>query len=525
MLLQFLPLIVVMAKKQLSMSRILLFVTFAICISTLFVVDDFNSGFYGAVVENGTGIMPRMRASAQLIAYGNTGRLAVLDYHGEYFLEFTTVHFLSTTAGLDYTLTYFFMVRILAVLLWSLLFVWSCSMISVSKQRLWIPLMAASIMLANQSYNHEISFGPVLLLGFYLMVQKRRSRISTFVTLFMVVGILLASFRETQLLGLMSLIALLVTTWKKTGTTTNPGLLPTRMSFNLLLLIFSFTRTFLLTSEAYAGSYFNYFSRLVDSMLAMIRGSISIRQPILTTVASLQNPLDMTIGTLSFLFAAIFLVAIAIMSARLIMKRNLDSFSLAICLAFIVTLIVPVGAYLVTKTQGTGPLSDFGSATTLARSLAPLAILAIVPHFQDNGKLRIPLKKFFVVFFTIYLSLNLVFVPFLFLRGDTKSTYDMVRNAGDISEYTIVGNHLFKFVTSYVTAESKIRILSPGSGFLAHYELLPLQFEMNEKIEIGFVNLTLDSRIYDNGLFNVSETQHQPSTVFLNELEVVAAPQ
>lgn len=520
MLLQFLPMILVLTNAKLSRSKILLFLAFAICISTLFIVDDFNTGFYGAVIDDNSNTMPRMRASAHLMAYNDTGRLVVLDYHGEYFLEFALVHFLSKVSGLNYVFTYFFTVRILAIVLWSILFVWSGSMIAGSWRKMWLFLLASSIMLASQSYNHEISFGPILLVLFYVVAQKQRNRGSTLTTFLVIIGIMLASFRETQLLGAISLVAVFTILWKKTGERAAPRLPLPQTSFCLLIAMLSFTRTFVMASLIYPGTYIHWFSALVDSAFEVFRGGISLQKPILTTLEGVQNPVDKAITPISVFFAVGSLVVMALLLARLVTKRNLDRFSLAISLVFIIALAIPMSAYGVEKITGAGPIHDFGSATALVRSLAPLAVIIVSTYFRDIGKSHFPFKKLLSLLLMICLSLNLFFSPFLFLRKEAKSTYDMLQISGDMSEYTILGNHLYEFVTLRISTEYSIRILSPSTGFLQHYDLLPLRYRIGGNVGTGSMDLTLESRIYDNGIFTGSTSVSETSTIFLDELEL-----
>lgn len=517
MLLQFVPLLIIINTIKLSRSKSLLFLTFAICISTLYIVDDFNTGFYGAAVDYKTGIVPRMRTSAHLIAYGDSGRLLSLDYHGEYFLEFVLVHFLSEIVGLNYIFTYFFVIRALAIIIWAVLFVWSSTLVRGSGRRLWILLLASSIMLANQSYNREMSFAPVLLLVFYLTARKQRYWSFTFLALLVGFATLLASFRETQLLGLVSLITLCVIPWNKIRRNIHykPSAAPT--SFNATILVLVFARTFLLTSQEYFRGYANRLFALIDQIWAVLKGSWALQEPLLVTLEGVQNPLDRDLALMSVIFAVSLLVLIAILSIRLVLKQGLDPFSLAISSAYVIALFIPISAYIVQKVTGSGPMHDFGSITVLARSLAPLAVLVIVPYSQNIRRRHFPAKKSLLILVMVYLSLTLIYASFIFSRKETKSSYDMLRVSGDSSEYAVLGNHMYEFVISYVPPESGIRILSPATGFLQHYYFLPLQYVTNKQIETGAMSISLESKIFDNGIFTVSNSIHHTSIIFLNE--------
>lgn len=507
MLLQFLPLLLVINSRVLSRSRILLFLTFAICISTLYVVGDFGLGFYGAAVDNKTGLFPRMRNPTQLMVYRDSGKLVFVDFHAEYFLESVCVHFLSEVTGLNYILTYFFIIRALAITIWSFLFVWSSDLVGGSRRRVWMLLLAASIILANQGYNDEMSFGPVLLLFFYLVARKQQSRSLTPIAILAVSGILLASFRETLLLGMISVIALCVNLWNKTSKGSQPKFSVARTPINVVFLIFVFARIFLLTSQEYLGGYILRVYLIIDRLWAVLNGSWTLKQPLLVTFGRIHNTLDTSIALLSTIFALSMLVLIAVLAIGFIFKRRLDPFSLAISTAFIVALSIPVSAYLTQKFTGYAAIYDYMTATFFPRSLAPLAVLAMTFYSQKIKRRQFRARKPLFMLVTVFLSLTIVFAPFIFSRKEVKSSYDMLRVFGDTSEYTVLGNSEYEFVLSHLLIQSRIVVLSPVQGFIQHFLVMPLSYTTGKQIayaESGVAAPVFANRIFDNALFTTS---------------------
>jgi len=513
MIFQFLPLLIVINSTEFSSKRNLLFLTFAICLSTLYVIDDFTTGFYGAVVDYKVGIVPRMRASAHLMAYKDTGSLVSLDYHADYFLEFVLVHFLSEVAGLNYVLTYFFIIRLIMIIVWSLVFVWSSTLVKDSKRRLSVLLLAGSILLANQGYNYEVSFAPVLLLLFYITVRKQNNRNLVVVSFFIVISILLASLRETLLLGLVSLIALCVIPLGKKSKGKHSESFSSNIA-NAMFLTLMFARIFLFASLEYFQGYVNRILNLINSIAAILKGGWGFQEVHLTTLESIHNPFDANIAFLSVVFALSILILMAFLSASFVLKKDHDFFSLALSITYLLALFTVISAYAVTKVTGSG-IRDFSSATVLARSLLPLTVVAIIPYFQNMKKFNLLAKKPLLVVATIYLSIALIFAPFIFSRREVRSSYDMLRVSGDDSEYTILGNSMYEFIISNIPVESRIRILSPSSSFLQHYYLLPLQYNMGKQIETGAVNIPIQNKIFDNSIFTIFTYD---TTFFLNEL-------
>jgi len=207
------------------------------------------------------------------------------------------------------------------------------------------------------------------------------------------------------------------------------------------------------------------------------------------------------------------LILMAFLSARFILKKDHDFFSLAISITYLLMLFTVISAYAVTKVTGSG-IRDFSAATVLARSLLPLTVVATIPYFQNMKKFNLLAKKPLLVVATIYLSIALIFAPFIFSRRETRSSYDMLRVSGDHSEYTILGNSMYEFIISNIPVESRIRILSPSSSFLQHYYLLPLQYRMSKQIETSAVNVPLESKVFDNSIFIIST--YDASAFFLN---------
>ena len=506
MLFQFLPLIAIINSHKLSENKCLLFLAFAMCISTLYLVDDFQTGFYGAAVNYESGIVPRMRTSAHLMAYQGAGKLVFLDYHAEYFLEFVVVHFLSEVAGIDYILIYLSAVRVVAIVMWSILFVWASSRIRRPHRQIWYVILASLILMASQGYNYEVSFAPILFLTFYMiLVAKRYTYGLMTCALLVAVATMLASFRETLLIALIFLIALFMI--PLSGRIKSPRFRLTSVppSFVFVLFVMACGRVFQFSSNYYVESYINRLLELIYSIQMALKEEMMFREEPLITVWGIGNPLDRMIALVSVISAISLLSLLAIISIRVLLrKRNFSPLSFAVLAVYVLSLAVPVSSYMAGRIVGVGTIRDFSAWTILARSMAPLVVLTITPHFTIGGETSTRMRKLLIVFAMIYLSLTMIFAPFWFLRGEVKSSYDILRVPGDSNETVVASNGAINFITSRITSKATIAV-SPESRFFKLYYLLPLKYRIGEDRVILEVKGAREiANVYDNGRYVIT---------------------
>ncbi|MEM1510793.1 MAG: hypothetical protein QW096_13080 [Thermofilaceae archaeon] len=505
MLLQFLPLIVVLSKQTLLRSKGLLFLTFGVCVSTLFIVNDFASGFYGSISDYKSGLMPRMRASAHLMAYQDTGRIVILDFHAEYFLEYIIVHFLSEITGVNYILVYAFPVRLLHIVLWALVFTVACSRIlSKNPMRLWFLLIASSFLVANQGYNYEISLAPLALLMFFLLANRERRWHNSVDMILMMLTVLLASFRETLTLAIISIIAL-AANLIYIASYLLPQNIPYRtrlQPFILIMAVMSFARTFIFSTMYYFESYANMFFSLIRSIQQALIKGLTVEKGVLSTILTIKNPVDRAIDMMSAISMLLLLTALALASLIYIIYRRPANFLLtATLMAYILVYTIPLAQYGVNLMLGYGV--DFASSTTLARSLAPLVALAFAyyayyPLNSHSKAERMNSRQLMYAALLILLSVTIMFAPLVFMaRGEIKSGYDELRIKGP-AELIINGNGLYKFVVAHRELNS-IVMLDPSSRFLELYYLLPLNYETGRLARLGA--LPMMNIIYSNGVF------------------------
>ncbi|MEM4004200.1 MAG: hypothetical protein QXM43_01040 [Desulfurococcaceae archaeon] len=504
MLLQFLPLIIVLSKQTLVRSKGLLFLTFGVCVSTLFIVNDFASGFYGSISDYKSGLMPRMRASAHLMAYQDTGRIVILDFHAEYFLEYIIVHFLSEITGTNYILVYALPVRLLHIVLWALVFTITCSSIlSKNPMRLWLLLIASSFLVANQGYNYEMSLAPLALLMLFLLVNKERRWYNSMDVILMMLTVLLASFRETLTLAITSIIALAANLIYIAYLP--PQNLPYRIRlqpFILIMAVMSFARTFIFSTTYYFESYANMFFSLIRSIQQALIKGLTVEKEGLSTILTIRNPVDRAIDMMSAISMLLLLTALALASLIYIIYRRPANFLLtATLMAYILVYTIPLAQYGVNLMLGYGV--DFASSTTLARSLAPLVALvfAYYPlnfHSRSEGMNG---RQLVYTALLIFLLVTIMFAPLVFMaRGEIKSSYDELRIKGP-TELIISGNGLYKFVVAHREPNS-IVMLDPSSRFLELYYLLPLNYATDGLARLGALPIT--NMIYSNGVFSAA---------------------
>ena len=515
MLLQFAPLIITMCNRRLSRNRLLLFAAFAICINTLYIVSDFQDGVYAATVASNSGLMPRMRVSAQMMAYKDLGRLVYLDYHAEYFLEFLMVHFVSEVAGLNYVLAYMFIIRVFSIISWSVLFLWASNIMTKTHphRQLWLLLLALSILLANQGYNAEVSFGPLLLLTLYLiLVSRPLSKEFTLSALMVVMATLLASFRETLIFASICLVAVLIS--RVMGRIRPSSSLTRAPSLILVLLVLFLGRVFQFSSYFYIESYINKLLALGKAFQnALSEGFVLKGQP-LVTVTSIVNPIDRSLALISVVSSLSFMFFLVILSLRHLLRgRNFDALSFSILFVQVLALGIPVSGYVPLIIAGSGSMLDFSSSTVLARSLAPLVVLTITSyHLRNKNRknARIKMTKYLTFLGLIYLSFSIAFAPFWFIREEVKSSYDMVHIVGDRNEYVVTSTGTYNFITSDLTQSEKITISPSGLPRVIHFFLLyyglPLEYRLGKdrviltKTPMGVPR----GGIYDNGRYTLA---------------------
>jgi len=448
-----------------------------------------------------------MRTSAELLAYSETGHLTCLDYHAEYFLEFVLVHFLSEVMGFNYILVYFFATRIFAVLLWAFLFFWSKRIMEEKRSSYAILLLiASSMLLAGQSYNLETSFAPILFVMFFVMMFSGVNRNKAVCMFILVVGIMFASFRETLMLCITSLVAIFSSLFMRN----NGSLILRRNNKTLTSLLaasylISAARIFQFSSISYFATYKDWFVSLINSIGDILK-EFSIRSKFLETITTISNPIDRSIALISvvstlFLMTSLAFLGLVVMISQL-KRRVLWSALFGIIFTYLLAFSFEIAAYGVLKILGTGPLRDFSSATVLVRTMIPVVVFAIFP-FIGTEKGRKRFSRLFNFIVVTGLIMILVFSPFLFARKEVKSSYDMLKMPLDQNEITLYSNNLFNFLVSH--APKKVWILvDPSASFFRGYYFLLVQYKIGIKMPQGSLESILQSVVFDNGLYGIS---------------------
>ncbi|MHA1834225.1 MAG: hypothetical protein ACTSV7_09545 [Candidatus Baldrarchaeia archaeon] len=525
MLFQFIPLVIIIGMKKLSEDKRFLFVAFGICLSTLYIVSDFHYGIYASTINHKYGLIPRMRASAHLMAYDDLGRIAILDFHAEYFLEFVLVHFTSEVTGLNYILVYTFVIRIFSIMSWDIIFLWTNKYLSKKThrhRRLLLLLLATSMLLANQGYNVEVGFAPLLFLMLYLMiVEERKSYKFTSCAMMITIAILLTSFRETLLVASISLLTISISEAIRRIRPSSP--LGQRSSLIVVLLTLSISRMFQFSSKSYIQTYFNKLGSFVSAVLSTLGKELVPRKEFLITIRSIGNPIDQTIGLVSIFSTISVMTSLVILSLLYVLReRDREAFFFSIAVAYILAFSIPVASYLVMIIRGVETLHEFNSATVLARSLAPLVTLAIVSSLIHRKRSKQPfIIKLLKSLVLIYLSFSVVIAPFWILRGDVKSSYDMARVPGDLNERAMGSTYIYYFIASHITQAENIIIINktrtPVIQFFFIYYILPLKYQLgsDKVIELKTSTCIQFENIYDNGMYTLTRCYSYSSKSFI----------
>lgn len=513
MLLQFAPLLVIIITRRLSKNRLLLFLSFAICVNTLYVVSDFQTGFYAAMVNHESGLVPRMRTSAHLMGYKELGRIVILDYHAEYFLEFISAHFVSEVTGMNYILSYAIIMRSLSIMFWSVLFVWAHKSLNKKHfhQPLWGLFLAFGILIANQGYNFEVGFAPILLLLWYMAVCTKESHRMIICSLLITFAIILASFRQTLLLSIVCLFGIL---GELVMAKIKPSNLSARKSLlTLTFFLLSIARTVQFSSN-YVEDYTNKLLSIVDSVIIALRGEGMSREPLIT-LRGIGSPVDQGMALISVISAVGTMALLSVLSLKFLLIRNRkNAFSSSIPATYILMFAIPLASYSTLIVAGAGGMRDYSSSTVLARSLAPLVILTMINHFmqnkhrnQESGRVQTPIMKLMTLSLMVYLSISVSFAPFLFLRGNVKTSYDMNRVAGDNNENVVTATGVFCFILSHSSRSDPVVVnpsREPATTYFFHiYYSLPLKYRLGENNVVFTKNPTGRplADVYDNGIY------------------------
>jgi hypothetical protein len=519
MLLQFLPLIMALVLSRYSAymwmkSKSLIFLAFSTCISTLFIVNDFASGFYGNISGDGA-ILPRMRASAHLIAYKDTGRIVVLDPHGEYFLEYIIIHFLSEATGLNYVLAYAVPVRLLLIIEWSLMFVVVYSyVLSKNFSSIFLLLVAATFLIANQGYNYEVSFAPLILIISFLLISKEKRLGITISVMLMVIATLFASLRETLVLTILSVIVILASGFNYIACLSRGRTYKVQLQSLILIAVLGFARVIIFSTIYYFESYINAFFSLIRSIQHALAGGLIVEKGVLSTILATRNPVDSVIDLTAAVSMISLLTGLASLATYyLIYYHQNDPLLVATLIGYVLCYAIPVAQYGVNLMLGYG--FDFASSTVFARSFAPLAAIALT-QYPTNTRGGVEkgdrLRPVAIGLLILLLSVIIIFAPLTFMaRGEVKSAYDVARIRGDPSESSQLGNELYHFIVTN-RVEGTLVILDPFNRFLQLYYQLPLNYVTNGKCQVGNAASSAVNTVYSNGVFTAL---FSPGSIFL----------
>jgi hypothetical protein len=510
MLLQFIPLIIILSKHAWIRSKPLVFLAFSVCVSTLFVVNDFSSGFYGNICDDGV-ILPRMRASAHLMAYEDAGRMVFLDPHGEYFLEYVIVHFLSEITGLNYVLAYAVPVRLLLIVVWALMFtVMYSNTLSKNSSSISLLLIAATFLIANQGYNYEMSLAPLTLITSFLLLSKERRQSNIIGAMLMALATLFASFRETLVLTILLVVAILVLGFMYLS---RGRAYKVQSQPFVLIAVLGLARVLIFSTTYYFESYVNAFFSLIRSIQQALTGGLTVEKGVLSTVLAIKNPVDLVIDATAAVCMISLLTGLALLAVLYpLYNRQGIPLMVATLMGYVLCYGIPVTQYGVNLMLGYGV--DFGSSTTLARSLAPLAVIALTqyPTNTRGGVEKGDRLKTAAIVLSILLSIVIVFAPLTFMaRGEVKSAYDVTRIKGDPSELNQLGNELYQFIITN-RVDGTLVVLDPFNRFLQLYYQLPLNYVTNGKCQVGNAASSSMNTIYSNGVFTAL---FSPGSIFL----------
>jgi len=479
--------------------KFLLGMSIATAINSIFTLDDFLSGFYGASLDSSSGIVPRMRTSAHMMAYNDLGHIVILDYHAEYFLEFLTVHVLSQILNVNYIIVYIFIIKFMVILLWTTLFILIYRRTYENirpysfADSVAILIVASSILMGSvTSYNSEQeSLGSLLsILLLLLLLQKRtlNTKIPLFLILF---GVLFTSFLEISVLALMFLIAICIkfVSIRKFKETTY-----------IVLLVLLLSRIFQITNLVYVDRYLNSLFNIIYSFIRAVTERVIETEQIFPRIGT-PNPVDKVYSSFTVYSYLSVLILLAFLSITCIYKlsRQKNALHVSILVTYLFLFSLTVITYPLSKAGFNIP-SDMSSMRVTFLFLLPLVSMLVAKRFSELANL-LHKKRVKSVFMVIVIVI-LILAPQYIHLGDVKSVYDMIRVKENVDKDIIFSNNLYHFVTTYIMKGSKI--------FSSHDYIIDLYYSLpiNYKLKTGLVGYQInETQLYDisfnNGVYKV----------------------
>lgn len=492
----FLPLILLLNQRR---YKFLLPLAYAISINAVLIVDDFYSGFYGAYVDQSSHIVPRMRASAHLMAYKSTGHIVVLDYHGEYFLEFLIVFVLSELLNINYISIYWFVMRLLYTVLGTVLCIMLIDKLKAHTSPhfyIWLLLTVSSIYIAiNRGYNYEMYFStPLFVLLFLLSLNDKYTQIkSTLICAFLLIfGIVMACFRHVLVLALTGFVGILMYLYFKLHLRTRPTI---GLSYCFLLVLIPLTRVLILAfSTRYFEEYMNAFISLLSLLKNMIFANVQFeKNPIIIVTIPQEYIVDKILALLtlcSFTVIAIVTLILAFVCLIVTFKRSIpimNPLPSAILLVYVLLWMLIIIPRHILERAGLLVSYDRFATISLVAPLFPLVTLVSVRIFTYSSKLFKKLLNVFTnnmcriitITMLLCLSLSSIFIPlYLLAPSNVKFSYDMYETRRDLNRIVIRMNKLYLFITSYTPCVQNVSLILPPS--IGIYYELPLKYFFKE---------------------------------------------
>jgi hypothetical protein len=258
----------------------------------------------------------------------------------------------------------------------------------------------------------------------------------------------------------------------------------------------------------YFESYINAFFSLIRSIQQALAGGLVVEKGVLSTVLATRNPVDLVIDSIAAVSMISLLTGLALLATLYpIYYHQRDPLLVATLMVYVLFYAIPVAQYGVNIMLGYGV--DFGSSTTLARSLAPLAVIVLTqyPTNTRGGVEKGVRLKTAAIVLSILLSIVIIFAPLTFMaRGEVKSAYDVARIKGDPSELNQLGNALYRFIIIN-RVDGTLIMLDPFNTFLQLYYQLPLNYVTNGKCQVRNAASSAMNTIYSNGVFTALFSQ------------------
>jgi hypothetical protein len=482
----------------------------AIGLTYIYMTKDFMFGFYGAYLDNSSGLIPFMYASEHFIAYHNTGRLVELDPHANFFSHYLIVYILSVILGVNYIIVYYVVYKLFFICIWTcfavilLRYINRLYLTNIAKWLISSYTISTVLISSINGYNvgqSEATWILALFLIYVLIKSKNFSINDLLMFFFLVLAISLNSFREVLILLSISMIYIVT----RLILHERKSLIYFLMS---VILVITFARAFIFINIYYTIHYFNIIQEIFEAIVNALISSPGIREErLLVSIKGFQSSLDSLLTRMSIfayalylLLNVLFIIYVLFVNLRYLKhKYDIVFINIYTIYAFIIVFFFVLYILHITDVMS----RDFSTFRTLFLALNATTPLLWVNILNTLIKKIRSLLRIIVAFILI---LILIFAPQYLHAIEVKSLIDTYRIHWNTNSMIFYTNNVYRFLKGY--NDYKNMYFSNDYFLLMHYSgvirytLGSSLYSLKEDIS-RLNNITINTTIFSNNNYKI----------------------